>query len=306
MRRTLLLGLLIAGGLAIGISASQRPDSREVPAIQKIRDNLYVIAGSDYQDSSLPSTGGNIGVFVTATGVVLVDAKNPGYGRSILDQVKSVTDKPVTMIISTHSHRDHSGSIPEFSPTVEVVAHENTRANMARTDDTRMSHFQGAGARFLPKRTFKDKLSLFSGKDQIELYYFGPGHTNGDAWVVFPAVRAMHSGDMYSGKRLGWFNPMDHASITAFPETLRKALAEIKDVDTIITGHNNDLRTWNDLREYREFYVDFIGKTQAAKKAGKSADEVIKTFAVPDRFKGYIIDPQRVKDNVEKIYSEAR
>ena len=52
----------------------------------------------------------------------------------------------------------------------------------------------------MAKRTFKDKMTIGSGADQIDLYYFGPGHTNGDAWVVFPAHRIVHSGDIFAGK----------------------------------------------------------------------------------------------------------
>ena len=50
----------------------------------------------------------------------------------------------------------------------------------------------------MPKRTFKDKMTIGKGADQIDLYYFGRGHTNGDAWVVFPALRVMHAGDIFS------------------------------------------------------------------------------------------------------------
>ena len=53
----------------------------------------------------------------------------------------------------------------------------------------------------MAKKTFTDKLTLGRGADQIDLYYFGPGHTNGDAWVVFPALRIVHSGDIFAGTR---------------------------------------------------------------------------------------------------------
>ena len=80
----------------------------------------------------LRNGGGNTAVFITEKGVVLVDTKNPGWGRAILDKVKTLTDKPVTMIINTHTHGDHVGSNEAFSPTVEFVAHENTKANMEK------------------------------------------------------------------------------------------------------------------------------------------------------------------------------
>ena len=60
--------------------------------------------------------------------------------------------------------------------------------------------FEQNGGRGLPKRTFKDKMTIGSGADQIELFYFGRGHTNGDAWVLFPALRVVHAGDIFSGK----------------------------------------------------------------------------------------------------------
>ncbi|PYS37964.1 MAG: hypothetical protein DMG14_19435, partial [Acidobacteria bacterium] len=153
--------------------------------IQKVKDNLYMITGN----------GGNTGVFVTDAGVVVVDTKNPGNGPGILDKIKSVTPKPVTTIINTHTHGDHVGSNEAFPTSVEIVAHENTKANMEKMDN-----FKGDKAKFLPKKTYKDKMTLGKGKDEIELYYFGRAHTNGDTWVVFPAIRAMHSGDAFAGK----------------------------------------------------------------------------------------------------------
>ena len=44
-------------------------------------------------------------------------------------------------------------------------------------------------------------MTIGKGNDRIDLYYFGRGHTNGDAWTVFPALRVMHAGDIFSGKR---------------------------------------------------------------------------------------------------------
>ena len=91
--------------------------------------------------------------------------------------------------------------------TVEFVAHETTKANMeamrpytGRTEPPR-NVFAESNGRGLPTRTFTDRLSLGSGADQVDLYYFGRGHTGGDAWVVFPSLRTLHAGDIFLGKR---------------------------------------------------------------------------------------------------------
>ena len=136
-------------------------------------------------------------MFITANGVVLVDTKNPNNGQLILDQIKTVTDKPITHIINTHTHGDHNGSNIFFPATVEVVTQENTQANMAedagrsRTPRTRTA---------CPTARSSDRLTLLSGNDAIDLYYFGAAHTNGDAIVVFRNARVAHTGDMFASK----------------------------------------------------------------------------------------------------------
>src|SRR5262249_11862655 len=121
-RRRLLPAIVVAGLAVAGAAAEQqRPRIPPTGAIKSVRDNLYVI----------PGVGGNTTVFVTQGGVVLVDTKLPNNGEAILNQVRTVTDKPVSMIINTHSHPDPIGSNEYFPASVEVIAHENTRKWMA-------------------------------------------------------------------------------------------------------------------------------------------------------------------------------
>src|SRR5688572_26551858 len=254
IRSAVLAALCVFGTLSIVISARQAPPQGPTPAslkataIEKVKDNLYVITGSSIATMEAFS-GGNTAVFVTDKGVVLVDTKLPGWGQPILNHIKTVTDKPVTTIINTHTHDDHVGSNDFFGASVETIVHENTRTNM-----TRMDSFKGEKAKFVPKRTYKDKLSINSGRDQVDLYYFGAGHTNGDTFVVFPALGVMHTGDMFAWKALPYIDTSNGGSVVAHAETLGRALSTIQNVDTIITGHTPVL-TWNELREYAEFKI---------------------------------------------------
>src|SRR5918912_605918 len=118
MKRILILAALVVVA-AISLMAFQGPNVAE---IQKVKDNLYMITGG----------GGNTAAFVTDAGVVVVDTKLAGWGQAILDKIKSVTDKPVMMIINTHTHGDHTGSNDFFGASVDIVAHENTKANMEK------------------------------------------------------------------------------------------------------------------------------------------------------------------------------
>ncbi len=304
MKRALVLGLLIAGGVAsIGIAAVQQPQAPPVVEVEKLKDNLFVLKGG----------GGNTGVFITSNGVVVVDAKNPGWGKPILDKIKTLTDKPVTTLINTHTHGDHVSGNVEFPATVDIITHENTKTNMAKmipnssADNQQapaVTIFQANNGKGLPKRTFKDKMTVGSGNDQVELYYFGRGHTDGDAWVFFPSLRVLHAGDIFSGKNIPLLDANNGGSAMAIADTLQKAHDGIRNVDMIITGHSTQM-TPADLREYVAFNREFLADMRTAKRAGKTVDEVTATWKIPAKYAGYAVPvANRLKNNVQLAYKE--
>ena len=106
-RRIILSSLLVVGGLSIAIAAQQQQQPKTLE-VTKLKDNLYVLK------ALTNGGGGNTSVFITANGVVVVDSKNPGWGQPILDKIKTLTDKPVTTLINTHTHGDHVSGNVEF------------------------------------------------------------------------------------------------------------------------------------------------------------------------------------------------
>ncbi len=122
--RTSILTAITAVGLgSIALAAAQAPAAPAPPktiTVDKLKDNLYVLKGG----------GGNTALFLTATGAVVVDSKLPGWGQPLLDSIKTLTDKPVTMVINTHAQYDHTNGQVEFPASVEVVAHENAKTYM--------------------------------------------------------------------------------------------------------------------------------------------------------------------------------
>jgi glyoxylase-like metal-dependent hydrolase (beta-lactamase superfamily II) len=156
----------------------------------------------------------------------------------------------------------------------------------------------------MPKRTFKDRMTIGNGNDRIELYYFGRAHTNGDAWIVFPTLRLMHAGDSFAGKNVPLLDANNGGSGVAYPDTLQKVYDGIKNVDTIITGHSTQM-AWADLKEYSDFNRDFVNDVRAAKAAGRTVDEIASTWKVPAKYAGYgTPQPARLKANVHVVYDE--
>jgi len=289
MKRELVLGMLVVAGTCGMVIAgrAQQPQQPQPLQIEKVKDNLHVITGG----------GGNTAVYVIANGVVLVDTKLANYGQPILDKVKSVTDKPITHIINTHTHGDHVGSNEFFPPTVEIVAHENTGANMVK-----MKQFLDESKKHaLPDRTFKDRLTLLSGNESIDLYYFGAAHTNGDAFIVFRNLRVMHAGDVFAGPQAPIMDANNGGSGVNYPGTLTKAAGGVKNVDTVIPGHSA-VTNWQAFLDYGEFVTSFVSSVQASIKAGKTPEQALADFQPAEKFKSY--NMQRAKADIDLLYKE--
>jgi glyoxylase-like metal-dependent hydrolase (beta-lactamase superfamily II) len=297
MRRVVLTVIAGIGLGAIAFAARQAPAGPKLIDMMKLKDNLYVLTSSSPADRATFS-GGNVSVFITDAGVTLVDAKLSGWGQAMLDQIRTVTSKPVTTIINTHTHGDHTGNNDFFGPNVEIVAHENTKANMEKMDA-----FKGEKAQFLPKKIYKDTLTLGSGASRIELHYFGAGHTSGDTWVVFPALRVLQTGDMVAWKDAPLCDRANGGSCVAFPKTLQTALARVKNIDTVIPGHS-PMMTMKDIEEYQRFTSDLLAASEAAMNAGKSVDDAVAGMAFLSKYPGY--KNERFKGAVQAVYDELK
>lgn len=311
MRRLVVLGVVLSAAVVAAVARAcpaealarrrtqQTPEMEPIGQLRKVRNNLYVI----------PGQGGNTAVFVTRNGVVLVDTKVANNGQAILDRVGAVADVPVTMIINTHSHFDHVGSNEFFSPTVEVVTHENTRTNM--TKDPALNDTPQA----MPDRTFRDRLTIGRGRDQIDLYHFGPAHTSGDAFVVFPSLRVMHAGDVYAWKGAPLIDSDNGGSAVALPDTLEKVRKGIPNVDSVIPGHMA-VTTWASFVEFAEFNRELLRAVRASYEAGRTVEQAKAELKLPARFDGYVAETpipgleflgtfaERARLNVEAVYRE--
>ena len=285
MQRPIVLGAVIVGGLAVMAVFGQAGQL----GIDNVAKNLYRVTGQ----------GGNTAVFVRNDGVVLVDTKLANNGQGILDQVRTVTDKPITHILNTHTHGDHTGSNMFYPTNVEVVTHANTAANMAK-----MPEFQGDARVGLPDRTFQDRLTLFSGAEAIDLYYFGRGHTDGDAFIVFRDARVMHSGDIFATRGLAFLDVNNGGSGVAIGDTLTKAANGIANVDRVITGHTDTL-PWQDFVDYAEFNRLFLEHARASRTAGKTPEQAAADLKLPAKFSAYNLTGRGgPANNLTIIYNE--
>jgi glyoxylase-like metal-dependent hydrolase (beta-lactamase superfamily II) len=249
------LVFLLGTWVAYTQNANQPPQLK----IDKVKDDLYQIVGD----------GGNVAVYVTGEGVILVDDKfEQDYGQ-IVEKVKSVTPQPIKYILSTHHHSDHSGGNVKFAPTVEIISTANARANI-------VEHKQSnAPANMVPASvTFTDETAVYLGGKEVRARYYGRGHTNGDAVIYFPALKTVHTGDLMAGATPLIDYP-GGGSVVEWTKTLDGALK--LDFDTVIPGHGN-VTNKAGLKTYRDNVEKLRTRAQGLIRGGKSQEEVGKVM----------------------------
>jgi cyclase len=250
---------------------------------EKVKGDLYMISGE----------GGNVAMLSTSEGVLLVDNMFDRNHAGIIEQIKTVTGRPLRYVINTHQHDDHAGGDLKMLPLAEVIAHRNVRSNLK---DIKQPYYEDTPGTpiGLPRITFTDQLDVSLGSTDVQALYFGRGHTSGDVVVYFPALKTIHTGDLYLSFRpaagRGGSPPpprppgvpvyVDYAQGGSFIEwsrTLERTLA--LDFDTVIAGHG-PITTKADLAKFRDDLVTMRTRLQSLIKQGTSRAELVRILEV--------------------------
>jgi cyclase len=262
MTRQLTARLLASSVFVLGawVAYTQDPATPPQLTINKVKDDLYEIEGE----------GGNVAVYITSEGVILVDDKYERDFEQIMARIKSVTDKPVKYVLSTHYHEDHSGGNTKMLPMAEVISTRNARKNI-------VEHVQSnAGPGMQPARVvFTDEASVFLGGKEARAIHFGRGHTNGDAVIYFPALRTIHTGDLMAG-RSPLIDYPGGGSVVEWTKTLDAALAKL-DFDTVIPGHGA-VTDKTGLKTYRDNVEKLKIRVTGLIREGKNEEDVGKVL----------------------------
>jgi cyclase len=280
MKRIALLGAL-AGILLVQtawVAFTQNAKTPGALRITKVKGDLYLISGE----------GGNVAVYVTSEGVVLVDDMFDRNHADILAQVKSVTDKPLRYVLNTHQHDDHAGGDMKMLPIAEVIAHRNARANLV---DIKQPYYEDTPGTpiGLPRLTFTDEFSVHLGGKEVRAKYFGRGHTSGDIIVYFPELKAIHTGDLFLGRtpaRGGTAQTrppgvniyVDYAQGGSFFEWTRTLDGTLQlDFDTVIPGHG-PVSTKDDVVKFRSDLETMRTRLVNLVRQSKTKDDMVRVL----------------------------
>jgi cyclase len=268
LRKTITAALLLAALSVAGVADAQRrggppgrggsPFGNFPLKIEQLRDGIYLIQSS---------SSGNITVFTSDDGLLLVDTKLTNEYDGAMELLRSVTDKPIRFVINTHMHPDHTGGNAFIEALgSNIVATENARKRLAET--------QMSG---LPNITFDDHMRLFFGGRVMDFYWLGRGHTDGDLVIHLPEDGLILTGDLFAGGD-PFVRAVDHnggGNLTEWSSTLKKVLE--LDFDAVIPGHS-ELTDRAKLQAYLDDTVriqDLIREMHAAGRAPEDIEQAI-------------------------------
>jgi len=253
----------------------------------RLRNNISVLEGS----------GGSIAVLTGPDGKVLIDAGIAVSRPQLTSALAELGSEPVTHLINTHWHFDHTGGNVWLNATgAKIIAQENTRkylSDVQRVEDWDYN-FLAQPPDGIPTEVFAREHSLKLNRASIALKHYGPAHTDSDISVTFPEANVVHLADTFWNGIYPFIDYSTGGSIDGMIAASNANLAATNDDTIIIAGHGKAVGNRVELREFRDMLVAIRDNVAALKRQGRSRDETVAakpTAAFDARFGQFVIDP---------------
>ncbi|MFX0556620.1 MBL fold metallo-hydrolase [Maribacter sp. CXY002] len=237
---------------------AQRDLSNVEITSEKLTENVYVLFGA----------GGNIGVAIGEDAAYLIDDQFGALTEKIVTHVKTITDKPVSFVLNTHLHGDHTGGNENLANAgALIIAHDNVRKRMVSAEEPQPKEAW-------PVVTFNDKMTLYlkNGKS-VHAMHVNPAHTDGDTYYYFPEDNVIHMGDNFFSGRYPYIDLGSGGDIDGLISNVSMALELIDDTTKIIPGHG-EISSKEDLKNYTDILVILRERVKKARDEGKSLEEM--------------------------------
>ena len=232
--------------------------------VEPLADGVAVLFGA----------GGNIGVSYGPDGTVLIDDQFAPLTPKIQAAIAGLGAEPVTYLINTHWHGDHSGGNENFGKAgALIMAHDHVRERMLGIQKSGRGNDPASVVDALPTVTYHDGLKLHLNGDEVQVKHMKHGHTDGDSVIFWKKANVVHMGDLFFNKMSLPFIDLDSGgNARGILAAADKVLTMVDDETKIIPGHG-PMATKADLIAYRDMMKTVIGAVEKAQGEGKSLEQ---------------------------------
>lgn len=245
------------------VAAQDNPDSITVRAT-KASGNVYFL------DCTGGFGGGNVAASVGDDGILLVDDMYAVMGPKLVSTLKTLSDKPVRIILNTHYHGDHIQGNKNFHNIAVIIGHENIAKRLIAANKEATPTLA-----YVPSVTFADRITLNFNGEEIQMIHFPNSHTDGDSIVYFTKSKVLHLGDMFFFGMFPAVYTQGGGDIRQIVRSIEKIVADFPADTKVIPGHG-DLATMQDIKNYLAMLKDTMGIVESGIKAGKPLDQMQK------------------------------
>jgi cyclase len=245
----------------------------------------------------------NTGFVVGDSAVIAIDAcSTERRTRAFRERIAAVTPAPVSVLVNTHHHGDHTYGNALIGAAT-IVGHENCRDELIKTglpgNIGVWDPVDWGGLTLAPPTiTFRDRLRLWSDDRPVDVTHVGgPAHTTNDSLVWLPEQRVLFCGDLLFN---GGTPFVLMGSVRGAIEVLTKVLAPIP-AGVIVPGHGAPCNAGliDDVVGYLRFVLD---TARAGRDAGLTPLELAREAELGE-YAGWL-DGERIVGNLHRAYHD--
>ena len=228
--------------------------------------------------------GGNVTAVVDGGSTLLIDSGMESRAVELNDAVFKATMRPVTRLVNTHWHFDHTGgNVSLGSSGVTIVAQENVKKQLSSVQDVPFIGLRDGDypEQALPTVTYSSTMSLRQGSQRLTLANYGSAHTDGDTIIYIAPANVAVVGDIFSNAFYPIIDLASGGSIDGLILSVDRILAQTDEQTKIVPGHG-PVATRADLQAYRDMLAQVRQRIKALITAGKTMDEAVAAAPTKD------------------------